>query len=172
MQQKGTTYSLLLVIQKVSYIVSIVLIALFINNDYKALIISTVISLLVSTIIAMICEHNYWNIFTLNKRKTNITQKEIFCYGIPLVFTFVINWLFEFVDKLTIGYFWNGSEIGIYDAAAKIVKILSIIQASFTTFWIPVAFEKYETNPDDTQFFEKVNLLITAAMFFGGILEI
>ena len=172
MQQKGTTYSILLVIQKVSYILSIILIALFINNDYKALIISTVISLLVSTIIAMICEHNYWNIFTLNKRKTNITQKEIFCYGIPLVFTFVINWLFEFVDKLTIGYFWNGSEIGIYDAAAKIVKILSVIQASFTTFWIPVAFEKYETNPDDTQFFEKVNLLITTAMFFGGILVI
>lgn len=172
MQQKGKTYSALLIAQKVSNLIFILLSAGFFNRDFRTLAYAAFFSNLVVTLVGVVVELNYWNIFTLNKKDYKRSQKEILEYGIPLLFTFVITWLFQSADKIAIKHFNDLNEVGIYGSAFKIISILNIIQSSFTTFWVPVAFERYEKDPNDTKFFEKMNLLITVVMMLGGILLI
>ena len=51
----------------------------------------------------------------------------------------------------------------------NIIAILNILQSSFATFWVPVAYEKYEKNPEDTKFFSNINDIVSFLMFGVGI---
>ena len=64
------------------------------------------------------------------------------------------------------------TEIGLYSAAFKVVAVMNLIQAGFTTFWTPVSFESYEKEPESTGIFDKTSLFIAAAMFVFGMLII
>lgn len=171
MQQKSKTYSFLIVLNKVAYISMVIIAAFFLKNNYMALVIALLTSNIIVTVIAMACEHNYWNIFEIKKDhvECNTSTKEIFYYGAPLVFTNAVYYIFQSADKLSIDHYWGVTQMGLYSAAARIVALLTILQGCFTTFWVPVAFERYEKNHEDTAFFEKANLIVTIAMFFCAI---
>ncbi|MGG7164297.1 lipopolysaccharide biosynthesis protein [Clostridium ihumii] len=171
MQQKSKTYSLLVVMNKVFYLLMIFVTAIFFKNNYISLVLALLVSNIAVTILAIVCEKGYWNIFKKDTLNSTIktSTKEIFTYGAPLVITGAIHYIFQSADKIAIKYFCGATELGIYSGAAKIVALLTILQGCFTTFWVPVAFERYEKDPDDTEFFEKVNLIVTIAMFFCAI---
>lgn len=50
-----------------------------------------------------------------------------------------------------------------------LVHIFAIIQTAFNTLWSPMAVEHYTKNPNDKEFYQKGNQVITVIMFFLGI---
>ncbi|MPQ45289.1 lipopolysaccharide biosynthesis protein, partial [Clostridium tarantellae] len=120
-------------------------------------------------IIAIIVDKDVWFQKKRNyKLKTN--KKQIIEYGTPLVLAMIITWIFQSIDKITINKFCGYEEVGIYSGAMSIIVLLSAFQSTFTTVWIPIAFERYSINPNDKNFFVKVNKLVSLIMLVISII--
>ncbi|WP_454052123.1 oligosaccharide flippase family protein [Clostridium sp. Marseille-Q7071] len=172
MKQKGKTFSALVVAQKISNLIFIIVYSIRYGSNFMTLAYAAFFSNLVMTLIAILVELEIWNPFTLKNHQNGKAQKEILNYGVPLAFTTLISILFQTADIGTIEYFCKKSEVGIYGSALFVITIIDIVKSSFSTFWTPVAFEKYKNEPENVKFFENMNQIITIVMFLGGILLI
>ncbi|WP_346917149.1 oligosaccharide flippase family protein [Clostridium sp.] len=169
MKQKGRLYSMLQVMQKISYLMSIGLFFMIYNNSFLTLAYATLVSNLVLVVVSVFNEKDSWNFRGIKGKKLKNSQIDILKYGIPLVFTVLVTWLFQSADKMAIKAYYGDYEVGIYNSANNIIAILNILQSSFATFWVPVAYEKYEKNPEDTKFFSNINDIVSFLMFGVGI---
>lgn len=168
MKQRGKLYSFLNVLMKLSYLILVLLLYFIYNNNYMTIVVATIISNLIMGLVAIILERKEWfNIKDSTKLKT--TSQEMIKYGIPLVFSMAITWVFQSIDRVSIKEFCGYSELGLYSGAMTIIALLNAFQGAFTTFWVPVAYEKYSTNPHDKEFFEKVNKIMVVVMLFIAI---
>lgn len=170
MKQKGKLYSMLNVISKIVNLIFVILVFFIYKDNYMTLILSTVLTNFLITFIAVFSERNEWR--TKGKSKLRVTQHEILKYGVPLVFSMAITWIFQSIDRISIKEFSGFYELGLYNGAMTIIALLNAVQSTFTTFWVPVAFERYSKNPNDVYFFEKINRIITIAMFTIAIILI
>jgi O-antigen/teichoic acid export membrane protein len=171
MEQKAKQYSILQVLQKGLNILFVVVIVKFINGGFLNLTLSFVLSYIIATFVSIALSKDMWKIKG-NKDSLKVTNLELFKFGYPLVFTFLITWLFQSADRVSIKYFRDYNELGLFSAAFSIIALLNAVQAAFSTFWVPVAYEHYEKNKGDSEFFKSVNLLVTFSMFLIGILLI
>lgn len=173
MKQKGRLYSMLQVMQKVTYLMSIGLFFMIYNNKFLTLAYATLVSNLVLVVISIFAERDSWNFKNIKGKKLKNSQIDILKYGIPLVFTALVSWLFQSADRMAIKSYYGGEvglyQAGIYTSANNIIAILNILQASFANFWLPVALEKYEKNPEDTKFFTNINDIVSFLMFGVGV---
>ncbi|GAA0770804.1 lipopolysaccharide biosynthesis protein [Clostridium subterminale] len=173
MKQKGRLYSMLQVMQKVTYLMSIGLFFMIYNNNFLTLAYATLMSNIVLVVVSIFTERDSWNFRDIKGKKLKNSQIDILKYGIPLVFTALVTWLFQSADRMAIKAYYGGEiglyQAGIYTSANSIIAILNILQSSFATFWLPVAFEKYEKNPEDTKFFTNINDIVSFLMFGVGI---
>ncbi|MEW8994720.1 lipopolysaccharide biosynthesis protein [Clostridium sp.] len=169
MKQKGRLYSMLQVMQKISYLISVGLFFMIYNDSFLTLAYATLISNAVVAGISVFTERDSWNFKNIKDKKLKNSQIDILKYGIPLIFTVLVTWLFQSADRMAIKAFYGNYEVGIYTSANNIIAILNILQTSFATFWVPVAFEKYEKNPEDTKFFSNINDIVSFLMFGVGI---
>ncbi|EOT2902263.1 lipopolysaccharide biosynthesis protein [Clostridium perfringens] len=171
MMQKAKLYSLINIIQKVINLIVIMLIFTIEGNSYITLIGGTIIALFISIIIAIISEWDIflkWNISNKMETKT----KELLRYGMPLIFSMAITWIFQSVDRIIIKGFVGYSELGLYNGAMTIISLLNAAQNTFTIFWIPVSFERYSNNPNDKNFFKNTNEIVAMFMLLIAVLLI
>ncbi|PEL13550.1 lipopolysaccharide biosynthesis protein [Bacillus sp. AFS017336] len=171
MQQKGKLFSLLNIFQKLCNILILLLLFLLYDNKFIVLIYAFVITNIMVSIIGIILEKKLWK-FNNKGKRINTSMKELLNYGIPLLFTFLITWIFQSFDRLFIKHFYGYKELGIYSAAFSIIALLVSFQSTFTTFWTPVAFQRFNENKNDKHFFEKINQIITIIMFIIGLILI
>ena len=87
----------------------------------------------------------------------------MFFFGIPLVPTLLLAWVFNSMDRIMIRSMVGYNELGIYAAAYKVVSAISIAQSCFTTFWSPIAYRWYDEGRKKNSF-EIVSKLVTCAM--------
>ena len=168
MKQKGKTYSFLSVINKVSYLIFIGIFYFIFRNSYLTIVMATILANIVSMSFGIYIEKSDWkNVKFFNNAK--ITTNELIRYGIPFIFSMAITWIFQSIDKVTLRIFSTYSEIGLYSGAMTIIGLLNNFQAAFTTFWTPVAYEKYATNPEDKKFFVNINQIVTVGMLILSI---
>ena len=80
-----------------------------------------------------------------------------------------ITWIFQSIDRISLQIFSDYSQIGLYGGAMSIISILNTVQGAFTTFWVPVAYDKYHSNPEDRKFFSNISEIVA---FFMLILAI
>lgn len=168
MQQKAKTYSLVNIIQKLFNLGSVILLFYIFNNSYYTLVIASVISIFVACITAIIVEKKVW-FETAKNVQIKTTKKDLLRYGIPLIFSMAITWVFQSTDRIVIKYFSGYSDLGLYNGAMTIIALLTAVQGTFTTFWTPVAFEKYSKNPNDKEFFKNINEIVCVVMLFIGL---
>lgn len=154
MNKKGLEYSFLQIFQQVSEFLFIMIIYKKYKNSYKTLILAFVLSLLITTFLSIILEKKIW--LKNTKEDININTIKLFKYSYPFILTMSLTWIFQSSDKLIIKIFSNLKELGLYAAAFKIVAIINIIQTGFTMFWVPVAYEKYSTEPENKIFFREI----------------
>jgi len=173
MKQKGRLYSMLQVMQKVTYLMSIGLFFMIYNNKFLTLAYATLASNLALVVVSIFAERDSWNFKNIKGKKLKNSQVDILKYGIPLVFTALVSWLFQSADRMAIKNYYGGEvglyQAGIYASANNIIAILNILQSSFANFWLPVALEKYEKNPEDTKFFTNINDIVSFLMFGVGV---
>lgn len=161
MQQNTLLFSILLSGQKIVYLVLAILFSLYATNSYFNLIRAFLFSNIIVILIGIL--------FTIKKypnssEKVKTTYKELFTFGIPFIFSNALTWIFQSIDKIAIKSFCNYEEIGIYAGAVSIVNLMTVFQSSFTTFWIPIAYEHYEKEPENTHFFLRVNEIVSYGM--------
>lgn len=166
MNQKAKLFSLFQIITQISNFIFIILFFKNYGNNYKTLVIAGLLSLVLVTVVSIFTERKNW---IYSKEKGKFSSKELIKYSLPLSVTMALNWIFSSGDKIVIKYFSTLTELGLYAAAFKIVALLNIIQIGFTTFWTPVAYEKYEKNKDEKIFFEKIHEYISFFMFLVAV---
>lgn len=168
MNQKAKLYSLVNIIQKISNVGSVIILYSVFSNSYYTLIVATLISTAIAAIIAIIIEKKIW--FNIDLRnKLNTSKNDVLRYGIPLIFSMAITWIFQSTDRVAIKYFVGYDELGLYNGAMTIIALLTAVQGTFTTFWTPVSFERYSKNPNDKKFFKQINEIVSFIMLFIGL---
>lgn len=172
MQQKGHLYSLMEILNKAFNLIFLIILFYFIGDQYEILIYATGITLTILTSISILLEKKFWNPF--NKVNSNVknSQIDILKFSYPLVLTTLITWLFQSFDKIALRQWSDFEELGLYAAAFRIVALLSVVQATFSTFWAPVCYEHFEKHPNDREFFSRTSKNIGFVMFIVAILTI
>ena len=163
MKQKAKTYSLVSASNKLSYIGVLYLFYYKHNDNYITVVMTTVFANLIMLIFAVLIEYKDW--FKINKKiKLNTSITDLRRYGTPFILSMGLTWIFQSADKISLQHLSTEEQIGLYGGAMTIVQILNAVQGVFTTFWTPVAYERYSTNPEDTKFFTKINELVSFSM--------
>ena len=166
---KANLYSLLNVIQKIVYVsIAIPLILIINSKAFLILVFSTFISYLIPTIISIIIERKLFK-FNFKNKDEKLNYKEMLKYGLPMLLSSSVYLVFQAIDKISLQYFCDYNEVGIYASAASLLSIIAIIRTSFTSVWIPIAVQYYEKNKDDKEFYIKINQIVTVVMFAFGI---
>lgn len=101
-----------------------------------------------------------------------LSQKELFLYAFPFVFSVAISSLFQTLDRLFVKEYCGYYEVGIYSSAMSIIHIFAIIQTSFTTIWIPNAIKKYSESKENKEYYSEMSKMMAFLMFFLGVLLI
>ncbi|CEH33399.1 lipopolysaccharide biosynthesis protein [Romboutsia lituseburensis] len=171
MKQKAKIYSALQVLGKVLYIAFILIFLKISKNSCNTLILALVTSNILTVIVSVLIERKDW--FTkCNLRTIKTSQKDILKYGSPLFFSMAITWIFQSTDKISLNLLRGYEEVGIYAASYSIVALLNAFQNTFTTFWVPVAHEKYVNENNAKLFFIEINKIVSFTMLILGILLI
>lgn len=166
MNQKAKLFSLFQILNQVLNFLFIIILFKKYGNNYKTLVIASVSTLFIVTSISIINEKEIWK---FKGKYSTINMKQLITYSLPLSITMALSWIFSSSDKIMIKYFSNFIELGIYAGAFKIISLLNILQTGFTTFWVPVAYEKYENHKDEKVFFENVFKYISFLMSIVAI---
>jgi O-antigen/teichoic acid export membrane protein len=166
MQKKGIFFSTIQILNALGNIGGTIIYALLIKPDFYAIVTGQITGNIISLIYGFSIDKILRKFETI---QLNLIKKYI-KYGLPFVPTFLIQWFFTSIDRISLKQYTTFTEIGLYSAAFKIVSVMNLIQAGFTTFWTPVAYEKYENNENNKDFFRKANLAISFVMFVFGFL--
>lgn len=168
MDQNAKLYSSLLIIHRMVFAISvIVLILVFDIYSVDALLIGTFLSLITVIAAAVFNEKGIWLHSSYNSDSA-IPYKELFKYSYPFVFSAIANWVFNAMDKLAIQHYSTYTELGFYAAGANIVALVTVLQTTFTTLWVPIAVENFQKNPENKQFYYKSFNYITVIMIAAG----
>ncbi|WP_126994251.1 lipopolysaccharide biosynthesis protein, partial [Thermosipho globiformans] len=166
MQKKGFLFSLISVILALGNFGGTVVYALIVSRSFYAIIFGQIIGNIFSLLVGFFIDKQFRSFSKLNFEKL----VEFLKYGIPFIPSMILYWLFSSIDRISLRQFSTFTEIGLYSAAFKIVSIMQLIQVGFTTFWAPLAYEKYNSEDSSDNFFEKANSLISAILFVFGLL--
>ncbi|MBS3198663.1 oligosaccharide flippase family protein [Turicibacter bilis] len=173
MQQKGNLYSLLQIIGKIVYLVSIIFLISIVGKNYKCLVYAIIISNIIILMLMIINNKNlYFRKSSNSRQSVQTSYSEMFKYGYPLVLALSISWIFQSSDKILISKLVGYNELGIYSGAYSIVSLLTILQGTFVTVWTAIANQKYEENKENILFFNKVYCNVAIIMFLLGILMV
>lgn len=168
MKQRGKIYSLVIAMNKVIYLFLIWIFYGVFKNNYITLVFSFTAANIAMVIMGIIFERKDW--FTWSTDKSLKTDsKTLLNYGTPFIFSMAIIWVFQYIDKVSLRIFSNDFQIGLYGGAMTIIGVMNTLQGAFTTFWTPVAYERYSTNPDDKEFFSKINEIVSVLMILIAI---
>jgi putative cofactor-binding repeat protein len=167
MSLKAKLFSLLNIIQKLSYVLLVFFLYLFLSNDSRVLVIATIVSSLICSILCIFIERKV--LFARIKPTSNLNLLKLMKYGFPYIFSNALTWILEYMDKITIRKYCNFNEVGIYSAAGTIVALLTTCQLAFSTFWVPTAYKKYEEDSNSAVYFIKVNRIISFIMIVLGL---
>lgn len=90
-------------------------------------------------------------------------------FALPLIPTYVLSWTLTSIDKVMLRALCGYTDLGLYAAAWKIVAAVGIVQSSFTSFWLPVAFRWHEEKQPQAWFLLVMKLVaaLMSCMCFG-----
>ena len=162
MNQKAKLFSIFQILTQLFNFIFIIFLFEVYGDNYKTIVVSSTITTILLTLFSIFSERKIWS---FKGKNIKTTEAELLKYSLPFTITMALIWIFQSSDKVAIKIFSNAEELGLYAAAFKIVALLNIIQGGFTTFWIPVAYERYTKNSKDLEFFEKIYNYISLIMF-------
>lgn len=158
MEEKARIYSMFSIINKLLALFILIPYLLFVDRSYKGIINATFINLVIICLIESYYVRHIWKIkFKVNKKLLT----KMFKFGLPLIPTSIIGWLFSSMDRIALRQWSSFNEIGIYSAAFKIIGILAIIQTCFSTFWVPTAYRWHENNTSNDRYTKVSEILLT-----------
>ncbi|QEN05613.1 hypothetical protein EW093_13130 [Thiospirochaeta perfilievii] len=167
MKEKGSLFSIFTIVNKIVLILVLFLWAKYVSDRMIAVVMSYVISLFVIFFLQILVEKKEWNFdhFTPSLDE----QKAILKFGLPLIVSGGLMWVLNSMDKIALRAWSDFEELGLYSNAFRIAGLLTVIQTSFTTFWIPTSYRWY-TEKVDYNKFNKVSEILTLVLTLVFIL--
>lgn len=166
MKKKGISFSLLKIAGSVITAIVIVAYSKIVDNTFYAIVLGGICSLLVVALFAVLKEHKFWFArFSISKTQIKTLLK----YGLPFLPALSMAMIFQMMDRVFIREFVGFEGLGIYTVAFKIAAVLSVLQAGFSTFWIPTAYEHYEKDPNDKTLYEKMFKYVSFILVLCGL---
>ncbi len=155
MKQRGKAYSVIQITIKALYILFTLILYAKLKDSVWTLIIALFTSNMIAVLIAILMEKEEWN-FINQKSSSKISRKKLIKYSSPLILSSAMVWIFNYIDRVFLTIYSSMSEVGIYSSAFTIIALLNALQSTFSTFWVPLANEKYINEPNNTEFFMKI----------------
>lgn len=141
MQKKGLLFSGLIVVNSLSNVAGTIVYALLISRDFYSIVFGQIIGNLSAFLVGSFADNELRRFSKVSLSKI----KEHLKFGVPFLPTALLFWLFSSIDRISLRQYSTFNEIGLYSAAFKIVSVINLVQAGFTTFWTPVVYERYES---------------------------
>ncbi|GER68703.1 hypothetical protein BpJC7_00060 [Weizmannia acidilactici] len=138
MKERAFEYSFFNLLIKAVLLVATLVFVLFIRRDFLAVLYSTVVGQILGDLYLIIRYRRYFLVkhFRPDKRLAARLLK----FGLPLAVAASVTSLLNSFGRLSLRAWSSYEEIGIYAATLKIAALLSIVQTSFTNFWVPTAY--------------------------------
>ncbi len=172
MAQKAVVYSVLNILRKLAYLLlAILLFYLAFGGKSITLILPVTIAEIVVILGAVYVEKDSFRSARKAQSKELKTDRDqLLRYGIPFIFSTTITIIFHSTDKFMLKELTDYDQIGLYTGAQNIVNLISQVQTVFSTFWMPVAFEHFNKDPGDRQFYIRINRLVSYGMLMLFVL--
>ncbi|WP_350299568.1 oligosaccharide flippase family protein [Peribacillus frigoritolerans] len=169
MEEKALEYSLVTIFTKLAIFFFTLVFVIFIRRDFLAVVYSAVFGQIIADIYLIIRYRLlfvYKN-FSLNKE----LLKKMLLFGLPILIATSLSSLLNSLDRLSLRAWSDFYQVGIFTATLKIAGALSIIQVSFTSFWVPTAYRWYEEGKN-IEYFKIVSdsILLLMSILFIAIL--
>ncbi|MGB9916685.1 MAG: lipopolysaccharide biosynthesis protein [Candidatus Hydrothermia bacterium] len=168
MQKKGFLYSLVFVAQALFNVITTILYAITFGRSFYAVIWGQIVSNTLSFLLGFVFEHS--NILPVRINKELL--KKILAYSLPLLPSALLWWFQTWTSRIFLRAYSTFSELGLFSAAFRISYIMHLIYSGFQNFWIPVAFETYEKDRENTKLFVQTAEIITFSMAIFALLVI
>lgn len=134
MSEKSKLYSSFMILQRILSFVITISLLLFVNQSFRMIIWSQVLSYSVYAILLIRVTYKEWSLFGKISREYLWLLMKI---GLPMVPVSLALWIVAYTDKMALRLWANFEEIGFYSGAMKIVALIMIIKKSFQNFWTP-----------------------------------
>lgn len=141
MREQALEYSLLNIFVKFAVLILTLIFVLFIRRDFLAVVYSAVFGQILGDLYLLF---RYRSLFRLDHFSADRNLlRGMLAFGLPVVVATSLSSLLNSMDQLSLRAWSTFFQIGIFAATLKIASALSIIQTSFTSFWIPTAYRWY-----------------------------
>ena len=179
MKQRGAAFSLLTFANSAINSLVVVLLGLLVTRTFHAIALGMLASMALPSVVAVLIEKESWFRFgrceaplgpdevDLGPSRSGI--RAILQYGLPFVPAALGTWALESMSQIALRNLAGFVALGLYMASFKVVAALSIFQKSFSTFWAPVAFERYAKSPSETALFERTFLAVSGGLLIVGV---
>lgn len=165
LKQRALTFSMLRLVAALTQFLVIVAYAYFIAADFLSIASAQLAALGVSALIAVAIGRSDWRPGPIRWHEV----RSLLAYGLPFVPAFAAMWLFEGIDKIMLRHFSTFDELGLFSAAFRFIALVSILEVSFSTFWVPVSFELFESDAEEARRkFSSSLQHIAPILFLGG----
>lgn len=167
---KSKEYSWCNVSQQIVYIVlAIALLGIYNSNEVAVLIIATIVGQYSVAFFSRLVGKSYWDNSKCDLSMYGVSKRELVQYAWPFIITTSVATLFQSIDKISLNYFCDYNEVGVYSSALVLMNVFAILQSTFNTLWTPLSVEHYSKDPEDRAFYKKAQEIITVLMFAFGL---
>lgn len=160
MQKKGVLYSTIFAIYAITNVTATILYAKLFGGTFYAIVFGQIMANLLAFLVGFTFEHS--NILPVKIELS--TTKSLLKYGLPLVPSEIIFWLYQFTSRYSLRAFSNFTELGYYGLGLKLANVMALVTAGFNLFWVPVAFETFEKDRENIRLFVNASEIICLVM--------
>jgi len=166
MQKRGILFSAIQVTNSVGNVLGTILYAYFIKPNFYAVVVGQISGNVAALIFGYVKDRSSRKLAKLRLSEV----KEYIAYGLPFLPALLAHWFFTSIDRISLRQYTNFEQIGLYSAAFKIVSVMNLVQTGFISYWVPLAYERYEKDSENKEFFRKAHLSASLVMFLFGML--
>lgn len=164
MQKKGFLYSAVFVIQSLVNVGVTIIYALSFGRNFYAIVWGQIFGNTLSFLVGAIFEHS-----NLLPVKIDLDLfKRLATYGLPLLPSALLWWLFQWISRIFLRAFSSFTELGYFGVAFKLSFVMYLVNSGFQNFWFPVAYETYEKDRENRKLFiDAANVISFVMVLFA-----
>ncbi len=144
MQERGLLYSFFTIGLKALTLIITVLLLLSYEKSFRSVVLAIASAEILSGIMAGIFTFAEARRHHLSAPFDRELLRRMLRYGIPLIPAAILIWVMSSMDKVMLRALTTYGELGLYEAAFKIVNVLGVVRTWFVLFWTPVAYRWHE----------------------------
>lgn len=167
MEEKALEYSVFSVLLKIVILIFTVFLIYIGKRDFTVVVYSALIGQMVGDLYLVV---RYKSLFTDVKFKNFSWPliNTLLRFGFPLLVSVSVNYFLNTTGSLFLRIYGTFNDLGIYTAGQKIANLLTLIQVSFTSFWVPLSYRWYKEGKSQVHFqvISDCLLLIATVGFF------